>query len=57
MLLICHRPHLFSIDFHYGVEAQLPWVHFDDDLPRMRCDEDPELAAAFEAAETGETHV
>ena len=48
------HPEAVSIDFHYGVETQLPWVHFDDDVPRTRCDEDPELAAAFAAAEAGE---
>ena len=39
---------------HFGVESQLSWVHFNDGLPRVRCDEDPELAAAFAAAEAGE---
>ena len=48
------HPETVSIDFHYGVETQLPWVHFDDGLPRTRCDEDPSLAAAFAAAEAGE---
>ena len=48
------HPEAVSIDFHYGVETQLPWVHFDDGVPRDRCDEDPELAAAFAAAEAGE---
>ena len=48
------KPEAVSIHFHYGVESQLPWVHFDDGLPRARCDEDPELAAAFAAAEAGE---
>ncbi len=48
------HPEAVSLDFHYGVETQLPWVHFDDDLPRTRCDEDPELVVAFEAAEAGE---
>ena len=48
------HPEAVSIDFHYGVETQLPWVHFDDDLPRTRCDEDPSLAAAFASAEAGE---
>jgi hypothetical protein len=47
------HPEAISIDFHYGVETQLPWVHFDDGLPRTRCDEDPSLAAAFAAAEAG----
>ena len=41
------HPEVVSLDFHYGVETQLSWVHFDDELPRTRCDEDPALAAAF----------
>jgi len=48
------KPEAVSIASHYGVESQLPWVHFDDGLPRSRCDEDPELAAAFAATEAGE---
>ncbi len=48
------HPETVSIDIHTGVESQLPWVHFDDGLPRYRCDEDPDLAAAFAAAEAGE---
>ena len=48
------KPEAVSIVSHAGVESQLPWVHFDDGLPRSRCDEDPELAAAFAAAEAGE---
>lgn len=26
-------------EFHYGVESQLPWLHFTDDLPRERTNE------------------
>ncbi len=48
------HPEAVSLNYHYAVETQLPWVHFDDDLPRTRCDEDPALAAAFAAAEAGE---
>ncbi len=48
------KPEAVSIHSHYGVESQLSWVHFDDGLPRGRCDEDPEMAAAFAAAEAGE---
>ena len=47
------KPEAVSIGAHTGVESQLPWAHFDDGLPRSRCDEDPELAAAFAAAEAG----
>ena len=48
------HPEEVSIDSHTGVESQLPWVHFDDGLPRARCDENPILAAASAAAEAGE---
>jgi hypothetical protein len=48
------HPEAVSIEFHYGVESQLPWVHFDDDLPWMCREDDPELVVAFEAAETRE---
>ena len=46
-------PSAFTPEYHYGVESQLPWVQFDDGLPRYRCDEDPDLAAAFAAASEG----
>ncbi len=46
------HPEAVTLDYHYGVEGQLPWVHFDDDLPRTRCDEDPDLAATYAAAES-----
>ena len=48
------NPERVSINWHTGVESQLPWVHFDDGLPRRRCDEDPGMAAAFATAEAGE---
>ncbi len=48
------RPEAVSIGAQTGVESQLPWVHFDDGLPRSRCDENPILAAASAAAEAGE---
>ncbi len=48
------HPEAVSIDSHTGVESQLPWVHFDDGLPRNRCDENPILAAASAAADAAE---
>ena len=39
---------------HLCVESQLPWYKFDDDLPRKRSDDDPELVAAW--ANAGLTH-
>lgn len=44
-------PEIAPIEMHSGVESQLSWVHFDDGLPRWRWDEDPDLAAAFAAAQ------
>lgn len=46
------RPGEVTIKWHVGVEAQLPWVRFDDGLPRSRSDEDPDLQAAFTSART-----
>ena len=48
------HPEAVSIDSHTGVESQLPWVHFDDGLPRSRCDGHPILVAASAVAEAGE---
>ena len=39
---------------HLCVESQLPWYKLDDDLPRKRSDDDPELVAAW--ANAGLTH-
>ncbi len=44
-------PEIVSFEDHYGVESQLSWAHFDDGLPRARCDEDAELVAALAAAQ------
>ena len=41
------KPEDVKMEYHYGVESQLPWVRFDDDLPRTRCDEDPGLMNAL----------
>ena len=41
------NPEVVEMEYHYGVESQLPWVHFDDDLPRIRSDEDPDLIDAL----------
>jgi hypothetical protein len=49
------NPEVVEMEYHYGVESQLPWVHFDDDLPRTRCDEVPELIKALSLAKGEET--
>ena len=45
------RPEAVSLNWHSGIESQLPWAHIDDGLPRNRCDEDPGLTAASAAAQ------
>jgi hypothetical protein len=49
------NPEVVKMEYHYGVERQLPWVHFDDDLPRIRCDEDPNMIKALSLAKEEET--
>jgi hypothetical protein len=44
------HPEDVTIKWHVGVESQLPWLHFDDGLPRSRSDEDPDLEAAYAKA-------
>jgi hypothetical protein len=48
------NPEVVELGFHYGVESQLPWVHFDDNLPRIRSDEDPDLINALSLAKNKE---
>ncbi len=48
------EPEIAPINDHYGVESQLSWARFNDGLPRMRCDKDPEMVAARVAAEAGD---
>jgi hypothetical protein len=49
------KPEVVEMKFHYGVERQLPWVHFDDNLPRIRCDNDPDMIKALSLAKEEET--
>ncbi len=41
------EPEVMPIEFHYGVESQFSWVHFDDGVSRRRCDEDPGWVEVF----------
>ena len=45
------------MEYHYGIENQLPWVHFDDNLPRIRSDEDPGLINARALVKEGEPKI
>jgi hypothetical protein len=49
------KPEEMEMEYHYGVESQLPWVQFDDDLPRTRSDEDPGLINALSLAKKEDT--
>lgn len=40
---------------HYCVDTQLPWYKTDDELPRVRSDEIPELVAMWAQAEQNKT--
>ena len=48
------NPEVVEMEYHYGVESQLPWIHFDDDLPRTRSDEDTGLIKALSLAKKGD---
>ncbi len=39
---------------HSGIESQVPWLTIDDDLPRTRTEDDPDIIAAKAAAGQGE---
>ena len=40
----------FPPTMHYGVESQAPWLDINDDLPRMRAADDPEMQRRWTAA-------
>ena len=43
------HPERVAPAIHWGVESMLPWLRFDDGLPRKRTEDDP----SFLAAKTG----
>lgn len=46
------HPQDVRLQFHYCVDSQLAWVHFDDELPRVRFEEEKQLQAALERAKS-----
>ncbi len=48
------HPEDWPTTLHCGVESQVPWLTIDDDLPRVRTEDDPDFVAAQAAAEQGE---
>ena len=45
------HPEDVSPAYHTGVESQVSWLNIDDDLPRMRTDDNPNLHALKAAAD------
>ena len=43
------NPAKFPPTYHLGVESQLPWVRFLDELPKTRCHDSPSLVEAYRA--------
>ena len=43
------NPADFPPTVHYGVESQLPWLDINDDLPRIRTDDDSEMQRRWTA--------
>jgi class 3 adenylate cyclase len=43
------NPADFPPTMHYGVESQIPWLDINDDLPRIRTDDDAEMQRRWTA--------
>ena len=43
------EPENFAPTWHLGVESQMPWLDVHDDLPRIRCEDAPDLVEAWES--------
>ena len=43
------NPADFPPTVHYGTESQMPWLDINDDLPRIRTDDDPEMQRRWTA--------
>ena len=44
------NPGDFPPSTHFGTESQIPWHEIRDELPRIRCEESPELSELWESA-------
>ena len=45
------HPEDYPPEAHSGIESQVPWLKFDDDLPRWRKEDDPYFVAATQATD------
>lgn len=43
------HPENFAPNSHLGIESQMPWHDIHDDLPRLRCEDSPELVEAWDS--------
>jgi class 3 adenylate cyclase len=43
------HPERFAPTWHLGAESAMPWLEIQDDLPRVRCSESPDLRKRWEA--------
>jgi len=41
------HPENFKPTWHAGIESQMPWLNIHDDLPRVRCQDSPDLVDAW----------
>ena len=49
------HPENFPPATHMGIESQIPWHNLHDDLPRLRCEDSPELVEAWESVGVSKT--
>lgn len=43
------HPEDFAPTWHLGIESKMPWLEIQDDLPRVRCTDSPELQERWKA--------
>ncbi|MGI9483107.1 MAG: GFA family protein, partial [Hyphomicrobiales bacterium] len=41
----------FVPEWHLGVESHVPWLKYNDELPKVRCEDSPGIVEAYEEAE------
>ncbi len=47
------RPQDAPPKWHTGIESQVPWLVIDDDLPRLKTDDNPDVTAFKAATDKG----
>lgn len=49
------HPENFPPASHMGIESRIPWHNIQDELPRQRCEESPEIVRAWESVGVGKS--